>query len=239
MHDLDRTTPELEGETFSYEFDAEADGEAEGGELEAEGESGMELEAEAEAQLDELASELLEVGNEAELEQFLGGLIQRVAHSMGTRVRGPMGRRLGLHLKRVLRQMPPFMAYPQSGGGRRSRFGSERLTRLGPGRPPPEEEAGAVSSEVFGLELEGLSHEDQELEMARQVVQLAADAAQTALSTPHEQREDEVSQGAVAQAVERFAPGLAGTRLSPAPLMGAATSGRWVRKGSRIILLGA
>jgi hypothetical protein len=255
MHDLDRNTLEMDGETFSYEFDAEADGEiGTEGELEAqeEAEAGVEaelameleaqeeaeLEAEAEAQLDELAAELLEVGSEGELDQFLGGLIQRVAGSLGKRVRGPMGRKLGLHLKRMMRQMPSFMAYQRAGGGRRSRSGARRLTRLGPGVPPVQGD-GAVASEVFGLELEGLSHEDQEFEMARQVVQLAADAAQAALSTPYEQREEEVSQAAVAQAVERYAPGLVGTRPVVTPRTGIVTSGRWVRKGNRITLLGA
>ena len=250
MHDLDRTNQELDGETFSYEFDAETDGEVGAdGEREAqqEAEAGMEpeaetalayeadeLEAEAEAQLDELAAELLEVGSEGELDQFLGGLIQRVAGSIGRRVTGSMGKRLGLNLKRMMRRMPSFLAYQRSRGGRRSRSGAGRLTQLG-----PVQGDGAVASEVFGLELEGLSHEDQEFEMARQVVQLAADAAQTALSTPYEQREEEVSQSAVARAVERYAPGLAaGTRLSTVPFMGTATTGRWVRKGNRITLLG-
>jgi hypothetical protein len=264
MHDLDRTTLEMDGEAFSYEFDAETDGElgAEGElETQEEAEAGMEpeaameleaqeeaeaqaqaqgeseLEAEAEAQLDELAAELLEVGSEGELDQFLGRLIQRVASSLGTRVRGPMGRRLGLHLKRALRRMPSFMAFQRAGGGSRWRSGARRLTRLGAGSPPVQGD-GAVASEVFGLELEGLSHEDQELEMARRVVQLAADAAQTALSTPHEEREEEVSQGAVARAMERYAPGLIGTRPLATPLRGSVTSGRWVRKGNRITLLG-
>ncbi len=67
MHDLDRIYRESEAETFEYGFNSE----------------GEWNEVFNESELNELASELLEVSQEQELEQFLGNLIQRVGRTLG------------------------------------------------------------------------------------------------------------------------------------------------------------
>ncbi len=75
------------------------------------------------------------------------------------------------------------------------------------------------ASGVFGLELEGLSPEDKEFELARRFVRLAADAAQQALAragqAPLEQGGQaanraaiQAAQRALVQAARRNAPGL-------------------------------
>ena len=86
---------------------------------------------------------------------------------------------------------------------------------------------------IFGLELEGMSGEDQEFEVARRFVRLAASAAQKAAA----------ARSAVAAAARRHAPGLlspsVGGTLSTAYGGGRARWGRWVRRGRKIIVLGA
>jgi hypothetical protein len=61
---------------------------------------------------------------------------------------------------------------------------------------------------MFGLELEGLSYEDQELEAAKGVIRLAgaaaSNAAQAEPSTPTQQ----VIQSALTDAAKKDAPGL-------------------------------
>lgn len=60
---------------------------------------------------------------------------------------------------------------------------------------------------VFGLELEGLSPEDKEFEVARRFVRLAADAAQQALARAAQPAGQAVQQ-ALMQSARRNAPGL-------------------------------
>jgi hypothetical protein len=96
---------------------------------------------------------------------------------------------------------------------------------------------------MFGLELEGLTTEDQEFEVAKGVVRLASaaagNAAQAAPSTPAQQ----VVQSALTAAAKQFAPGLlrgarprAGAR--PNGKFPQKNSGRWMRRGNAIILMG-
>src|SRR5438067_1817987 len=58
-----------------------------------------------EAQELELASELLEISSEAELEQFLGGLIKKVGGFM----KSPIGQALGGVLKNVAKKALPVV----------------------------------------------------------------------------------------------------------------------------------
>jgi len=82
MHDIDRTqlemTPEMEGYEFE-QFEAEQFGMGETGAVFNEVEEM------------ELASELLGVSNEQELDRFLGDLIKKVGHAVGQVVRSPIG----------------------------------------------------------------------------------------------------------------------------------------------------
>ncbi|MBF5041661.1 hypothetical protein FGE12_04620 [Aggregicoccus sp. 17bor-14] len=206
MHDLDRTYRQMEGESFEFEFNAEG----EWGEVFQENE------------LNELATELLEVQNDQELEQFLGSLIKKVGGAVGKVVRSPIGQALGGVLKSVAKT-----ALPMAGAA----LGN--LVVPGIGGVVGGKLAGMAGS-ALGLELEGLSAEDREFEVAKQVVRLSADAARTAL-TQGGLNPQAAAQNAVAQALQRFAPGL--TAQSSAH-HGTHNTGRWVRKGNRVVLYG-
>src|SRR2546423_2811080 len=69
-------------------------------------EQGYELEAQesplTEVEEMELASELLEVASEEELEEFLGKLIRSVGRAAGTALRSPIGRQLTGLLKQAM-----------------------------------------------------------------------------------------------------------------------------------------
>jgi hypothetical protein len=108
--------------------------------------------------------------------------------------------------------------------------------------------AGAAGK-MFGLELEGLSPEDQEYEVARQVVKLAGDAVQRAALAPPAGNPVETAKSAVAAAAAQYAPGLlkgavpvagAGVPFMPSTSasLGRGRSGKWVRRGNKIILFG-
>jgi hypothetical protein len=92
----------------------------------------------------------------------------------------------------------------------------------------------------FGLELEGLSPEDQEFEAARGFVRFAATAAQNAALAPPDANPDAAAKTAAIAAAQQHAPGLlrpVNPRPTPA-MAGDGHSGRWVRRGRKIILMG-
>ena len=209
MHDLDRTYMEM-NEAFEFTAEAQA-AEAQAGEVFSE------------AEVQELAAELLEVAHEAELNHFLGALIKRAAGAVGKLVKSPLGQQLGGLLKGAARRLLPlagqalgnFVA-PGVGGAIGGRLAS-------------------AAGSALGLELEGLSQEDREFEVAKQFVRFAGDATRNALGGGAVDPRAAAQQG-VAQAAERFAPGLlAGPARSAAA---GAMSGRWIRRGSRVVLLG-
>jgi len=86
---------------------------------------------------------------------------------------------------------------------------------------------------VFGMELEGLSPEDKEYEVARQFIRLAADTIRNASAAAHTGAPPAVTAAAAfTQAAGHYAPGLLKNPAQTAP-----ASGRWRRQGSRIIVL--
>lgn len=255
MHDLDRTLMELEAATDALESndtELEAEdgdaGELEGdyaGEYEQQYADGMgeyevgdeEQEADDgelpfdEAESMELAAELLETADDQELEQFFGQLIRKAARAAGGIARSAAGRALGPVLTNLARTALPTLGaglgnlvVPGLGGAAGSRLAS-------------------AAGRMFGLELEGMSPEDQELEVAKRVVNLAGAAAQRVARGAVAGPPNVAAKNAVLAAARRHAPGLANRRWARgipsygAPLTGA-RSGRWVRRGHRIILLG-
>ncbi|MBZ4422182.1 hypothetical protein [Myxococcus sp. RHSTA-1-4] len=204
MHDLDMP----QAESFEFEFNSE----------------GEWNEVFQESELNELASELLGVQSDQELEQFLGKLIETVASTAGKVVKSPVGKQLGGMLKGVAKQ-----ALPVVGGALGSMVAPGLGTAVG-------SKLGSLAGKALGLELEGLSQEDREFEAAKQVVRLAGDASRTALAAPPGANPARVAGAAVGKAVQKFAPGLAGVVGAMAGT--GAQSGRWVRKGNRIVLFG-
>jgi len=226
MHDLDRTQletgeQESEGEQFLGDILGESEQETSHGE-------GQEL---------ELATELLEVQSEEELEQFLGDLVSRATQAAGQFVHSPTGHALGDILKDAARKALPVVGSaigdyvaPGSGGewGRR---------------------VGNAASQLFEMELEGLSNEDKEFELARRYVQWASNAAGRAarLARRAQAAPVAIARQAAAQAAHQYAPGLLAlidpTGARPGVAIsgngngnGNGRSGRWVRRGNRVVV---
>jgi len=225
MHDLDRTQSMFEWEAEEPEYAMEFE-EGFGEELEF----SEELEQESpfdEATEMELASELLSVSDEAELEQFLGSLIKKVGRSVGKLIKSPVGRALVSGLKGVAKKVLPI-----AGGALGGWVGGPAGAALG-------SKLASMAGKTFGLELEGLSPEDQEFETARRVVRLAGAAARHAASVPPSVSAAVAAQKALSYAARRHAPGLIrGFGGLPVPMPGRGGSGRWIRRGRKIILFG-
>lgn len=207
MHDIDRSFMEAEDESFEFSN---------------EDESGYEGEVLGEGEVEQLASELLSLSSEDELDHFLGSLIKKVGGSLGKIVKGPIGKQLGGVLKGLAKQALPLagsalgnLVVPGLGG----MIGSKLASSAG---------------SMFGLEVEGLSHEDQQFEVAKQFVRLAGDAVKTAVASPNQPPTAAVRDGLVS-AAQKFAPGLLSGAVGTA---GGQTSGRWVRRGNRVVLFG-
>jgi hypothetical protein len=241
MHNIDRTN--FESNYGEYQGEYEDSGEY-FGEYEDAGEFGYEFEADqefetygefqqespfSEAEEMELAAELLAVSNEAELDQFLGKLIKKAGRAVGGFIKSPIGQALGGALKGVARQALPMLGsavgniiLPGAGGAVGGKLAS-------------------AAGRMFGLELEGLSYEDQEFEVAKGVVRLAGAAATNASQAPPTTPPRQVVQAALTSAAQQHAPGL----LRGNPQLANArrprrcrhkNSGRWMRRGNVIIL---
>jgi len=217
MHDIDRTQLEAS--------EAELGTAPEAGEFAPVASEGESLESPLGELLEvELATELLEVGSEGELEQFLGGLMSKVGQAVGSFVRSDTGQALGGILKNAAKQ-----ALPVIGRGIGQMISSDRGGDIGAS-------AGRLAGQALGLELEGLSQEDREFETARQLVRLAAAAVRRAALTRggHPMW---VARRAFAGAARRYAPGL----LQRLPGRSSAMwprGGRWIRRGRMIVLYG-
>jgi hypothetical protein len=99
-----------------------------------------------------------------------------------------------------------------------------------------------AAGSMFGLEVEGLSSEDQEYEVAKQVVRLGADATKNAVMARPGPNPAVVARKAMVQSAQKFAPGLvsgaASVRRSNGPA-GGAKWGRWAMRGNDLVVYGA
>lgn len=151
----------------------------------------------------ELASELLEVQTEEELDQFLGKLIRKAGPS-GIRnfVQSKGGRMLGGVLKKVAK-----VALPMAGRVVGGMFGGPIGAKIGGN-------IGQFATRAFGLELEGLSAEDQEFAMSKAFVRFAGAAARnTQTNNKTRVQPRNAVRESVIKAAKQFAPGL----LNPMP----------------------
>ena len=103
---------------------------------------------------------------------------------------------------------------------------ARQLLRPGGGRRT------AAAGRVFGLELEGLSAEDQVFEVARHFVRYATRAAELAGRAPGAGTPQVVAQRAAAAAAPTLAPG-----LLPWVAGALRPSGFWFRRGRHLIVL--
>ena len=224
MHDIDRTqmeyTQELPGfEAEQFEYGTFGETEWPG---ETFGESIL-----SEADEVQLASELLQVTNEAELDQFLGNFIKKVGSVAGRVIRSPIGQAVGGVLKGVAKK-----ALPLAGGAIGGFFGGPLGAKIGSG-------LASAAGGALGLEAE-MEQEDREFEGARQFVRVAADTVQKAAAAPAGANPRAAAQAAAVAATKKFAPALLG---AAAGHMGGAVSGRgqtgrWLRRGTKIVLYG-
>jgi hypothetical protein len=222
MHDIDRTQLEIGDQEFESEYEFEDEFESETYD-ETEAESAFSEDEEM-----ELAAELLEVNDEYELDQFLGKLFRRARRAVGRIVPPSVMRTVGGYLKGAVKRALPGVAR-RVGMAIGGPAGGAIAGRLAP-----------LAGRFFGLELEGLSAEDQEYEVARRMVRFAGAAAQQAAMTPAAGSAQTVAQSAVASAAKRHAPGfLRGSAASSSVLSPSrGRSGKWVRRGRKIVILG-
>lgn len=183
----------------------------------------------------ELAAELLEVQNEAELDHFLGGLLKTAVEGIGKALKSPIGGHLVGLLKTAAKT-----ALPVAGTALGTFLGGPVGAALGG-------DIASTAGKLLGLELEGLAREDQEFEAAKAFVRLAADAAQDAATAPPTLDPLTIARTAFANAASRHAPGLLAT-ASPGPAIGPPyhrhhhhhnrrMTGRWVRVARNQIVL--
>lgn len=268
MHDMDRTSLEANGydyeEAFefddemddeeAFEFDDEMDDEYD---YEMDDEMDDEYDYEMDDEMDdeydyemsgspfseeeeaELAFELLSVHSQEEMDEFLGKLIKRAGRRLKRFVRKPFK-----YIKKGLRKVAKF-ALPIAGGVAGSFFGGPLGGALGG-------KLGKAASRFFEIELEGLSPEDQEFEIARRFVRFSGAAARNAMKNTRRMPPAAATKVGFKQAARKHAPGMLKPRRPaghqrkrrPAKARRAAggatgiTSGRWLRKGNRIVLLG-
>jgi hypothetical protein len=234
MHNIDRT--QLESGFDAFEFEGES-------------EVWPKTDTESpfsEAEEMELAAELLGVTNEAELNQFLGDLIKRGAQAVGGIIRSPVGQALGNYLKGAARQGLPML-----GRAVGTYFGGPAGGQMGA-------QAASTAGKLFGLELEGLSQEDQEFEVARRIVRFGgAAASRAARSGPAVSPQTAARRGAI-QAAQLHAPGLLRGKRPRPPRPGPPVpirqsfhggyfpdngadipvhTGRWIRRDPGIVIL--
>jgi len=219
MHDIDRT--QVGGREWeTYEFPG---GGATGGVFN-------------EQQEWELAAELLEVGNEQEFEQFLGDLIGKAGRAVGSFLGTPTGQAVGGVLKTAAGKLLP-MAGSAIGGY----FGGPAGAQIGG-------KLAQTAGSYFGLgetQFEDREFEDREFEAATTFVRLAADTVKNAAAAPPGSNPLTTAQSALSQAAQMHAPGLIGPPGAMGGGMpvgggiGQGRSGRWIRRGNKIVLYGA
>lgn len=220
MHDIDRTLMEYESEMDGYEAEYEDEYESEyEDEYEYEYDDEYDdTEVFDEAEEAQFAAELLAVTDDEELEQFLGKLIKRAGRKVKKFVKSRTGRTLGRILKGAAKKALPIV-----GGAIGGPIGSKVASTAG---------------RLVGLELEGLSPEDQEFEVAKRVVRLAGAATKKAAAAQSKMPPQAAAKAAVVAAAKKHAPGLLRPAAAMVSVPGAKRSGRWIRRGAKIILMG-
>jgi hypothetical protein len=210
MRAFDHTSMEYSPEMGAFE--------AEQFEWGGEAEWGGETEVFNEMELMGLAHELLSVTNEAELDRFLGDVIQRAGQALGGVVRSPIRQAVGGFLKGAAKR-----ALPLAGGA----VGGPLGAKIGSG-------LASAAGSTLGLEAEAFSGEDREVEGAKNFARLAGDTVKGAVTAEPSAPAATVVRAAVTTAAQKHAPGL--LRGAPRPGNGAGRTGRWIRQGRNIIV---
>lgn len=193
----------LQSESFEYEFEGEH------------GAAGTLTESEVE----ELAAELLEVGSEAELDQFLGKMFKAVGKGL-KKVGGFVGKGLKVIGKGLKAAAPTLLSFAGKAVG--TAFGGPLGGMIG----------SKLGSFAGGLikkaELEVAEGEDREFEAAKNFVRFADLAAQHLSRMPPVTDAEAAAMTAMERAAAQMAPSGAAR--------GGATSGRWFRRGRTVVV---
>jgi hypothetical protein len=230
MHNTDRTTgemgfeneQELYGEYNQESFETnelaqewenafESEDEYQGEYAqEYQGEYNQEMQGEVfhEAMETELATELLNVNSESEMDQFLGKLVRKAAGAVSSFAKSSAGKAIGGFLKSAAKKALPF-----AGRALGTAFGGPLGGAIGG-------KLGSFASTLFEVQLEGLSNEDKEYEIAKAYVRFAGDAVRRAARNPaYRYNPRQVVKSAVVNSARRHAPGFlrrrAGRRRYP------------------------
>jgi len=153
-----------------------------------------EFENELEANEYELATQLLGVTNEMEMEQFLGDVFKTIGNAAKSVINSPVGRALGGVLKTAAKTALPMVG---------SALGNMVLPGVGGALGG---QLAGMAGGALGLELEGLSHEDRELEVAQKLVRVARQAANNLVFTPVSVPPEHAARAAFAHALRQAAP---------------------------------
>ncbi len=142
----------------------------------------------------EYAAKFLEIIDEGELDRYLGRLMHRGSLAAGQALKAPVARVLGGYLKSTINRALPGVGaamgdYP---------IADSTVERKNDTSP----------AELLGLELEGLSGEDQEFEIARRLVRLVGAASQKAAQAAPDIDSQSVAKQALLTAGRKYAPGL-------------------------------
>jgi hypothetical protein len=179
----------------------------------------------------ELAAELLEVSGDQELDRFLGKIFRQAGRAAKGLIASPAGQQLKGMLRGALRQ-----ALPRAGRAVGTYLGGAGGGDAGAG-------LATQAGQLFGLELEGLSAEDQELEVARRAVRLSQSAVRQLARSPQRRANPRnAAASAMAKSARRHAPGMATRKRkrgasTPSPRLTPRSSGRWIRRNGTLVLL--
>jgi hypothetical protein len=209
MHDIDRTQVGFAPQAESYVFPYGGDGGALG-----------------EDEQMNLAAELMGVTNEQELDNFLGDLFKKVSGAVGKVIHSPVGSALGGILKDAAKKI-----LPSAGQALGNLVGAGQI--------------GQQLGQTIGGMFEAES-EEQEWNAANTFVKLSTDAVKNAAQAPPGANPQAVAKNAVIEAAKVHAPSLvpilagngaaAGTK--PSETNGKGRTGRWIRRGKHIVLMG-
>ncbi|HEV8241950.1 MAG TPA: hypothetical protein VGS57_21475 [Thermoanaerobaculia bacterium] len=192
----------------------------------------------------ELAAELLSLESEEELDHFLGKLFKKAGGLKG------VFSTLGKVLKPIAKTALPIVGKVAG-----SFFGGPVGGAIGG-------KLGSLAAKLFETELEGVEPEQLEMEVAQRVVRLCGAAAQATAAAPPGASPLATAKRAVAIAAQQHAPGLLRGRFGARLLSGEAgalggvrravvdgadpsrcrcrcRAGVWVRRGNKVILVGA
>ncbi len=176
----------------------------------------------------ELASELLSIQSEAELDMFFGKLFKKAVGAVKNFAKSGTGRALGGMLKGLVKK-----ALPVAGAALGSFVAPGIGTAIG-------RSLGSAAGNLFELELEGLSAEDREFETARAFVRFAGNSARRA-SGMGNQNPAGAARNSIKNSARRYAPGLLvrdHRTVNNYNSSNGDDNGTWYRDGGRIVIEG-